>query len=499
MQVFIRKLTGNPYILPLLVVAICIWRIFMPQLPANAGLGWDGYNYYSLTVNGFESEVLNSYLVLRILPCLLIHILFKLLSISFEPANVILAFKIMNTVLIGLSALMVKRIFDQYKLSPASQLTGFVLVFLNYGVIVFTYYYPVMTDTPAFFLSVALFYFFVRGELSNVFLTGLIGAFTWPLLLAMAFALILFAKTENKVHPLPKGGLFALGMLCAGYAIAVSWYFVIYKEGKAEDLFTLPIGTGMLPVAFLFTGLLYYFMSYLLDNRTFFDFKYYRSVLDGNRIFALLALTVVFLLVRSSLKVNAPSEFLSPFTQIEITMVYAFQRPLIALVSHFNYFGCVLLLCILFWKEISAYFTSFGLGVAGVIFISLFLFFAQAESRRLVYFFPWIMIIVSLFLGKYEFKKTFYLLIFVFNFALAKLWLFFDYAPENALLKDGTITFPNQWFFMHLGRWMTEYVWLWLCITLIISLLLFIVNLYKIEFTKKEIAFYRKYKPLSYE
>src|SRR5438270_513521 len=113
---FVRKLVGNSYVIPLLILCICIWRIFVPQLPANNGLGWDGYRYYLLTVDGLKSNVLDSYLVLRIFPSLLLHSLFAVFHIAFTPETVILAFKIMSSVLIAISAWIVKRIFDQYKL-----------------------------------------------------------------------------------------------------------------------------------------------------------------------------------------------------------------------------------------------------------------------------------------------------------------------------------------------------------------------------------------------
>jgi len=77
-------------------------------------------------------------------------------------------------------------------------------------------------------------------------------------------------------------------------------------------------------------------------------------------------------------------------------------------------------------------------------------------------------------------SNLFYLLTFIFNFALSKLWLFFDFDVEHQQsMTDGTIAFPNQWFFMHLGKWMTEWVWLWLCLAITISLLLLLLAFIK--------------------
>ncbi len=498
MQFLIRKLTGNSFILPAIVTLICIWRIFLPQLPANEGLGWDGYKYYLMTVDGLQSNILDSYYILRIFPCLWIHILYKIFSISLTPENVILGFKIMSTVLLGSGAWLVKKIFEHYKLSAVSQLIGFVLVFLNYAVLNFTYYYPVMTDASTFFLSVALFYFFIKGELLNILLIGLIGAFTWPLIFAMAVALLLFPKSKNAFVPVPMKIKTVLGVLSAASAIILGWYFVLHKGETADELYTLPISKGMIPVTFAYMGIVYFFIVRVLCNRIFFDIKYLYSQVNGNRIFAIIALLVIFILLRNSLQVTAPSQYLSFYTQIKASMVYTFQRPLIGIVSHFNYFGAVMLLLILFWNRIAAFISTFGLGVAGSIFFSLYLYVTLAESRRLIHFFPWLMILVSLFIGQYKFNKFFYILLLVINLFAAKLWLFFDYS-NSPILPDGTIDFPNQWFFMHLGRWMTEYTWICLCVALSISLLLLFVSMFRIKFCKKEMLFYPQFKLLSYE
>jgi len=185
-----HRIKQSDYFFPIIICGICVWRIFTPQLPANEGLGWDGFGYYQMAVDGFHSPTLNTLMAFRLFPSLLIHAILGMAGIAFTPAHVILAFKIMNTMLIGLSAMMVRGIFNNYKMDFISQLTGFALIFLNYGVLNFTYYYPVMTDTPAFALSVAIFYFFLLGESLNIFLAGLIGAFTWPILFPMAAALI---------------------------------------------------------------------------------------------------------------------------------------------------------------------------------------------------------------------------------------------------------------------------------------------------------------------
>lgn len=497
-RIHMRRITQSYYFYPIIVFAICVWRIFMPQLPANEGLGWDGYRYYAITLDGLHSNVLESYLVLRIFPCIFIQSILKILSIPIDPPHVILGFKIMNAILIGLAAVMVKGIFSYYKLSPFSQFVGFILVFMNYGLLNFTFYYPVMTDTPTYCLSIALFYFFVRGELLNILLVGLIGAFTWPVLFAMALALILFPNKKIEFVPISKWLQLALCCLSFGYAMAIGW-LLIYKNSEVIDMaFALPIGREMLPVTFLGIGALFFFMPFLLGNKTFFSFQYYKSLINGNRIFAAVLMLLTFLIVRGSMHVNA-TEYMSVYNIIKIHMIFAFARPFTTVVNHFNYYGSAILLIIIFWRRFAAFVSTFGLGVAACIFVNLAVFSMKPESRAQVHNFPWLLILISLYISQFNFSKIFYAFIIIINLVAAKLWFFFDYDyTGNKMLADNTIDFPDQWFFMNLGMWMTERVWLWALVITVVCLVLLTLTVYKIRFGKKALLFYKKYEPVTH-
>jgi hypothetical protein len=468
----------------------------MPQLPANDGLGWDGYRYYSITLDGMQSNVLDSYLVFRIFPCLFIRALLKILSIQIDPPHVIMAFKIMNSILIGLSALMVKRIFDYFKLNTLAQFIGFMIVFMNYGILNFTFYYPVMTDTPTYFLSIALFYFFIRGELLNILLVGLIGAFTWPVLFAMALALVLFPNKKVEYVSINKWLQLLLCSLSLVYGLTMGWYILYQRAEKIDMAFALPIAEAMLPVTFAGVGLLFFFIPFVLGNKTFFSLQYYKSLINGNRIFAAVFMLLTFFIIRGSLHVSS-TEYMTPYNLIKIHMIFAFARPLTTIVNHFNYFGSGILLILIFWRRFAAFISTFGLGISGAILVNLVFFSMKPESRAQVHNMPWLLILISLYIGQFNFNKIFYALIILINLIAAKLWFFFNYDyTDNKLLPDGTIGFPDQWFFMNLGMWMTERVWLWALIITCVCLLLFILSLYNIKFGRKALLFYKKYEPV---
>jgi hypothetical protein len=478
----------------LAVFILCIVRMFWPQLQANSGLGWDGYRYYLLTVDGINSNILDSYYIMRFFPSLLVHTIFKICSIEFTPANVILGFKVMHTILLTLAAVMAKGIFTHFKLRPISQVIGFVLLFFNYGALNFTYFYPVMTDTPAFFLSVAAFYFFVRGELLNLALIALIGAFTWPVITVMAIALLIFPNYPVEYKPLPTKFKLGLGFVAAAYALAMGWYLIIGNGEKADLQFVLPLKEDFLPVSFFYVALLFLFMPWLLNNKTFLSIDYIKTAFNPNRIFAIVMVMVLFLVLRGSISFNQSSEYVTLYHQVKIHLVYAFVRPLITIFSHFNYWGVIMVLVIIFWGRFSAFVTTFGLGMAGVLFLNVAFFGMKPESRALVHFFPWLMILMALFLDKFEFHKSFYAFIILVNAIMGKLWLVFN-DNDAAINPDGTIGGPAQWFYMHLGIWMTEKVWMALCVATILTIIAFTLILYRIKWDKG-LAFYARFKPV---
>ncbi|MDW8273831.1 MAG: hypothetical protein RMJ53_06355 [Chitinophagales bacterium] len=479
-----KHIVAQEWFMPSIVAALGIWRIFVPQLEANEGLGWDGLKYYDIAVNGLQSKVLDNYLVLRMLPSLYVHTIFLVFGIAFTPPNVILAFKLMHTVLLTVAAWMVKRIFDKYNLNALEQITGFCLVFLNYGALNFTYYYPVMTDTPAFVLSIALIYFYIYNDVPGMALTGLLGAFTWPLLFPMSVAL-LFSSSSHKTEQIHPAIFWGGRLISFFYAVAVCWYFVVYLAKETDDAYTLPISRAWLPLSLILTGVLFFFFPDVLMHKHFYSKNSLSAVLDKNRILWALSAIIFFVFLKWLLPVNNPSKFLKFSTQVNITMVYALQRPLIGLVSHFNYWGAAVLIGVIYWRSITAFWARFGLGFNFFIFFSLIMFFAQAESRRLAYIFPWILLGVALFVHERKFHAFFHIVLISINFLLAKLWLFPDRSKQSALLPDGTVGFPEQWFFMHLGRWMTEEVWMWLCVIFMVCAVVLLITDY---FSKRKLT-----------
>jgi hypothetical protein len=488
-----RRILQSDYFYPIIILLICLWRIFTPQLPSNEGLGWDGYRYYSVALDALKSRELDTYLVFRIFPSLFVHAILSLARIEIDPAHVILGFKLMNLVLLTLSALMVRRIFSLYRLSSAAQLIGFIIIYMNYGVLNFTFYYPVMTDTPTFFLSVALFYFFTTGQLMNVLLIGLIGAFTWPVLFPMALALLLFPNKPVAFMPVSNRLLYTMCSLSLAYGLCMAFYLIFIRHETADMKYTLPISYELLPFTFIGIGFLFFFIPCIFCNKLFFTAAYYKSLFSLKRIVAAVIMLALFIIVRSMLHVPSTA-YMTVYSLVRTHFIYALQRPFTTFVNHFNYYGVGVLIILIFWKRFSAFISTFGLGVAAAIFVNLFFFSMKPESRAQIHHFPWLLILISLYIGKYRFTDSFYAFVIILNIILARLWFFFEFSFDNyPVLPDSTICFPEQWFFMNLGMYMTASVWLGMFIITIVCIIVLTFIVYSIKFENGSIVFYPKF------
>lgn len=145
---------------------ITVWGIFYIMkgsvINAGNGFGYDGAWYAAITKN-FSGMIANGdlslYKIQRILPCVAVNILMTVFRIPFEDYFIIKSFQIYNLVLLSASALVWIKISELYNLSLKYVWIGFILGFINYGMFLMPFFYPVLTDISAFFLGFCLLYF----------------------------------------------------------------------------------------------------------------------------------------------------------------------------------------------------------------------------------------------------------------------------------------------------------------------------------------------------
>ncbi|HMS66453.1 MAG TPA: hypothetical protein PKD83_14510, partial [Ignavibacteria bacterium] len=190
--------------MPLVILFWGVYYIFFGAIiNVNYGFGYDGYFYGKIALNFIEQvfgHQLSFYRIQRILPSFIVSAALSILNIHKNTFNIIKAFQILNLVLLILSSFIWIEVCRHYKLNLKLIWIGFILWFLNFGIAKFTFYYPVLTDTTAFFLGFCLMYFHLKDNLTGKILVSLLGAFTFPTIHYFGALLIVF-PINSKIEP----------------------------------------------------------------------------------------------------------------------------------------------------------------------------------------------------------------------------------------------------------------------------------------------------------
>lgn len=447
--------------------------LFFEKLEANNGLGWDGYRYADIATYLFNSSELDSYTIMRILPSLIVHIIFSIFSIAFTPSNIILAFEILNTTLLCISIVLTLEIFNHFKLSDAKKALGLVLVFGSYGCLNFPFYYPVMTDTAGFVISIAIFYFFLKRQTLNLWLMGIIATFTWPIALLQVLALLFFNETNVEFKALKKREniiLFIAGFL---WGCGLAYYFLIVQGERDNMKFTLPIDENLLWLSMLSVGFTSAVFSMLIANKTFFEIAHWKHFFSFKNIIASLSILVLLVALLSSLTLPKAGDN-SFYFQMKFVVCGA-AKPFIIIASATNFFGVALLLAIVFWKDVIATAGKFGLGFCGVIVLTMLVIGLQTDIRRFGHIFSWIAIVTTIALKDKKLPPALYIAVALMNFGFSKIWLKVNTGEPYSINPDGTVGMPLQKFYMNLGAWMSADMWQLLALATLVSFLLLLL------------------------
>ncbi len=463
--------------------------LYGEKLPENGGFGWDGIAYASLAQDGIRSWWANDFFVFRLFPSLLVNVAFKLLHIATTPPNIVLAFGLLNALSVAVAAWFAKKIFVLLDLKPGTQLLGFVLLFINCGVLHFIKYYPVMTDAVGLCLGTILLYCYLKNLSAELIIVGVFGAFTTPLLALIELPLILFPYKPIEYRPLDPTKLKLLSAVGFVYFIAISIYVVYIAKYWLNIPMVLQPNQLLLPVGIITSAIVFAGIIRLVSNANFFDFGWIKTQFTKWGIISTAVFLGLVILCKWLIPSNAPSPYPANFFIFTHHTTTAFMRPLIGIAGQLNFFGALVLLCLLFWKRIYTHIHELGLGFVLCVAGILLLFGQTCEARTLFSFLPFLTIAVLIALNKRTFNPLFYALIVAINLLTSKVWLTINYQWGNGWDETGAANFPNQWFFMHLGPWMSPKVWLILLVMVFLfSVLLFVLSKLRVSFKKEIVA-----------
>src|SRR5665648_546361 len=201
-----KKYHKSIYLQIALLIVFSLIGIFM-QIYKNElvnfcnGFGWDGQVYGNLTLNYFNEifeKGVDGYYIQRILPSSIVYVLMCIFKISFTTNNVIISFTIYNTLLILCACYIWGLIAIELKLSIKGVWLGYIGLFINFPILKLPFYYPVLTDITTLFLGLLIIYFYLKNNNLGIFITMVLGSFTWASFFIMSLPLFIFKFNKGK-------------------------------------------------------------------------------------------------------------------------------------------------------------------------------------------------------------------------------------------------------------------------------------------------------------
>jgi hypothetical protein len=494
----VKQILDHKWFFPIILFNYGLFSIlFAEKFPANNGFGTDGYVYQTLVTQFDKSFFFDSYYIHRILPSFLIRNVLLAFSLELSPHHIFYCFEMISLLSVVSAAYFFKKILLFFGIYFKNQLLAFVLLFMNFALVKWPYYFPAMTDSLAFSLSVALFYFYIRQNVAGLITISILLAFTWPMGYYQGLLLIAFPYQEVAFTPLSKNLKTILSLSSLILFLGSVVYVIIISKADTNLIYVPKIIWNLLPYSIGFLLVFYYAYSKIFFNQQLFNFKFFLKSVDRGRmilsvfVFCAVSLTIHFFHVPTSTIYNTSSILQNP-------IVYSLVWPLLPLAAHYGFFGIAVCLMVLFWNDLSREISTAGWGIIAAITMNLFLFGIMPESRILFNLFPWLVVFLVVAINKFSFSNSFYFALFCLAFIASKIWLLIDfendYNKANIVDKNGSMDFPNQRFYMNLGPWMSERAFYFHLAGFFVSCAILFMLLYRVSLSdKSKIRFERKF------
>lgn len=430
--------------------------IHFDTLVWHKGPGLDPYKH---DTDQFTHGI-SDYLIQRTAPLALVYYTLKATGASFTNLHVIRCFEWWNFVYIIISIIAWHYVIRKHALSLPLQALSYILLFANFAMLKLNYFYPVLTDTPAFCLMVLSLWAWQYRKPFWLLFFMLLGAFTWPSFYYLGALLLFFMPdATDDIHdarsPLRIYGTVAFGVMVAVFLV---WVFFIrhlnngvmsYFEGEwlAEKVSRtlLPLSV---PLVFAYLVIIFYHLFQIPTGVLFNVKKYF----DRKHIVYAALIAILFLGTKGVIHVLKGYDSV---VGIKLYFRNIFLRsavdPLTFLVSNIDFFGIVFVLMGLYLRPFLREIQRYGLGPVGVMAFAV-IFSINSESRQLTYLIPFFVFFLMPVLATQSFTVKSIAALGVVGLLFSRFWL-----PMNhGAVTGDPLLFPDQWYFMNMGPWMTH-------------------------------------------
>lgn len=424
-----------------------VWSIlFGERIPMNNGLGWDGQIYYFISKDFPEfvrARVFDSYYIQRVVPSLIVRAMHWATGTEHSYGLTGDFFGILNLIsMLGGTALIVsslRHVGIRWRWMAA------VFSLVTFGAVRHVFYYPILTDAVSFLLGAAMLWAFLREKRTVAVIAALMGAFTVPTLLLLAFPLMVF---RNSPFPSPHQKESRWPVVAMLLVLTVLALLGPAFNGR------MPFGTfqpsrGMVLLALPFTLC---YVGYMLWDKDLIA-RLRASVRSMKRggIMVWTAIAVVVALCALQFRTGS----FGAWYFLTHVLASGLLHPALAIVAHVTYLGPVVLMLLLYPKRVVGELNSFPLPLYWTVLTVLMLAIGS-ESRTLSAGLPFIIHLCVISLRSIELTRGRMVLLAVLSLLLSRFWF-----PINVAEMDGGfLDFPMQRYFMHIGPWMNTSTYL---------------------------------------
>jgi len=436
-----------------LLAAAVVLSCLSERIFQGDGLGFDGV-YYGDIITRYEAIAsgelpLNPHLYLRSLPAMAARQLMLLLGFPLDKVHVVLFFQMWNVGMLGLAALAWGRTCDAAGLSSRGKWLGFCGLFVNYAILKYAFYYPVLLDTTALALSLTLAWLYAVRRQGWILIAAMLSMFISPPVGLEGFLLFLFPRPRKQTAPVPVSPVLPVLLAALASGAALSLFLPFAPLGIAPDMARFQTPAKLLVVAYIFAAVL--FLS--RDGR----FLRFPGWIENRAMAVRLAALVLAaggVLLVPALFPRLPSpDWPALFRNYVVTVLYnAAARPGEFLVAHTLYFGPVVLLGVCLFPRLCTAARPLGNGMVLVLAFGL-LQFVNPLSRQMIGAMPFFVLALCLALDPFRLPGWFLWAFAAASLAVSKVWMHINAGadPARSILEQ-----PNVWqrYVSSTGNWM---------------------------------------------
>jgi hypothetical protein len=446
----------------LVVSGLCIGIflfLFDQRIPVNSGFGWDGQIYGGLAKDFYNQLVtLDDYYIQRIMPSAIVYSTLRLLHVPLTDSNIITAFGLCNVLIICLISYIWCLIANELEISVRSKWLGFVALLFNFAILKSAFYMPVATDNFAYAIGILMVYFYLTNRYVLLYLTTVLGIFTWPVAIHMGILLLIFPNRARGTDDTPRFNFCHLIAFLSALSFFVVAMFILdcrhiegYKVKPLLSVFNLSLAITSLYV--------FYGMNIILKNTNIVSFKYWLSNFKISSLFPTLSLIMIHM-IATHFAIN--SGHFRTRNALGAIACSNLILPGLNFVAHVIYYGPIIIVLAFLWSPFCKYINNYGLGLTLCIIMG-FLFSLSAESRQFICFYPLLIPFLIKVIDELKWRNFDYWFIVVLSLLFSKAWLSIDLNVELLHKIEGNWigfneefgSFPLQYLFMNSGPFMS--------------------------------------------